>query len=127
MIRIDLVRVLSRRRWSILATDSAAAGGRMISQRGQQVRALDGRRRQPLIWRKAYAVGVLAYVFGSASGYTVSISDTIAEPEVAAVRRHMMDVHAVRGLAWCCEARCSEAAGLLHPPVGEAAEALEAV
>lgn len=97
----------------------------MVEQRGQ-MRALDGRRKQPLVWRKAYAAGFLAYIYGGLSGYTISVTDTITEPEIAAVRRHMMDRHAVRGLAWCCEARCVEAAALLAPLVAESAETLEA-
>jgi hypothetical protein len=97
----------------------------MIANRGQ-VRALGGRQQQPHIWSRALTAGTVALVYGSASGYTLAITDAISQPEIASVRRHMMETHAVRGLAWCCEARCVDAAGLLHPREDDRDEALEA-
>ncbi len=96
----------------------------MDRQRGQ-MRALGGRQQQPLVWRRALPLGMVALVFGGLNGYSMAVTDTVTEPEVAAVRRHMMDAHAVqRGLAWCCEARCVEAAALLVPLVVEQGGAL---
>jgi hypothetical protein len=85
------------------------------SDRGRLCALDGGRRKQPVIGRKDLPLGVVALVFGGVDDYTLSISNAITQEEIAAVRRHMMDRHAVRGLAWCCEARCAEAAGLLHP------------